>query len=237
MESVAFAAMRPVGPKIAEGRDSEIYDHGPGKVLRVARDQRSLLEEAEVMSYARSNGYPAPAVYDAGDGYLVMERVDGPTMLADAVPFRIGRSAKLLASLHEQLHRLPAPPWLTREAPLPGDRLLHCDLHPLNVLIGPNGPVVIDWTNASRGAPAFDVADTWVLFACGDPPLNRIEALLAPLARKLFLRSFLNGLDQQSAREAIPLAVAHRLRDRNMTEHERDRMQTMARWASDVDAT
>lgn len=42
-------------------------------------------------------------MYDAGEGYLVMERFDGPTMLDDAIPFRIGRNAKLLASLHEQL--------------------------------------------------------------------------------------------------------------------------------------
>jgi aminoglycoside phosphotransferase (APT) family kinase protein len=224
--------VQPVGPKIAEGRDSEIYDHGPGKVLRVARDQRSLVEEAEIMTYVRSLGYPAPDVYDAGDGYLVMERVDGPSMLDDAMPFRIGRNAKLLAGLHEQLHGLPAPPWLTREAPLTGDRLLHRDLHPLNVLISPTGPVVIDWANASRGAPEFDVADTWVLFACADPPLRRIEALLAPLARKLFLHSFLGELDRQSARRAIPAVVAHRLADRNMTERERERMRAMARWAS-----
>jgi aminoglycoside phosphotransferase (APT) family kinase protein len=227
--------VQPRGPKIAEGRDSEIYEHGPGKVLRVARNQRSLVGEAEVMSYVRAHGYPAPEVFDAGDGYLVMERVDAPTMLDDAMPFRIGRNAELLASLHEQLHRIPAPTWLTREAPIPGDRLVHRDLHPLNVLISPHGPVVIDWANASRGAGAFDVADTWVLFACGDPPLNRVEALLAPLARKIFLRSFLRCLDRESARQAIPAAVAHRLTDRNMTEQERERMRALAQWAADAD--
>jgi tRNA A-37 threonylcarbamoyl transferase component Bud32 len=227
--------VQPIGPKIAEGRDSEIFAHGPGKVLRLARNGRSLVGEAEVMSYVRSHGYPAPAVHDAGDGYLVMERVDAPTMLDDAIPFRIGRNAKLLAKLHDLLHRIPAPPWLTREAPIPGDRLVHRDLHPLNVLISRRGPIVIDWANASRGDPAFDVADTWVLFACGDPPLNRIEALFAPLARKIFLRSFLRGLDRESARQAIPAAVAHRLADRNMTEPERERMRALARWAtSDV---
>jgi tRNA A-37 threonylcarbamoyl transferase component Bud32 len=234
---VSFRGMQPTGPRIAEGRDSEIYAHGPGKVLRVARNQRSLVIEADVMSYVRLHGYPAPEVYEAGDGYLVMERVDGPTMLEDAVPFRIGRNAELLASLHEQLHRIPAPPWLTREAPIPGNRLLHRDLHPLNVLMSAQGPFVIDWANASRGAPAFDVADTWVLFACADPPLNRIEALFAPLARKIFLRSFLRCLDRESARQAIPSAVVHRLTDLNMTERERERMRSMARGPSKVDPT
>lgn len=223
--------MEPLGPKIAEGRDSEIYDHGPGQVLRIARDGRSLVDEAEVMSYARSQGYPVPAVHDAGEGYLVMDRVDGPTLLDDAIPFRIGRHARLLARLHDQLHRIPAPPWLRREAPLPGDRLIHRDLHPLNVMISPDGPVVIDWSNASRGDPAFDVADTWVLFACADPPLNPVEALVAPVVRKLFLRSFLRPLDRDAARRAIPAAVAHRLTDRNLSPREHARMRALARWA------
>jgi hypothetical protein len=229
--------MEPLGPKIAEGRDSEIYEHGPGRVMRIARDRRSLIGEAEVMSYVRSQGYPAPGVHEAGEGYLVMDRVDGPTMLDDAIPFRIGRNARLLAGLHEQLHRIPAPSWMTSEAPVAGDRLVHRDLHPLNVLITPDGPVVIDWSNASRGEPAFDVADTWVLFACADPPLKRIEALLAPIARKVFLRSFLASLDQEAARQAIPAAVAHRLTDPNMSETERRRMWALARWASNVTAT
>ncbi len=38
-----------MGPKLAEGRDSEIFEHGIGKVLRVVRDGRSLVAEAEVM--------------------------------------------------------------------------------------------------------------------------------------------------------------------------------------------
>src|SRR6187399_2536129 len=58
--------MDPIGPKLAEGRDSEIFEHGPGKVLRVARDGRSLVAEAEIMRYVRSHGYPCPDVDDAG---------------------------------------------------------------------------------------------------------------------------------------------------------------------------
>jgi len=224
--------MQPIGPKIAEGRDSEIFDHGPRKVLRVPRDGRSLEHEAEVMRYVRSHGYPCPAVHDAGDGYLVMDRVEGKAMLDDAIPFRIGRNAKVLARLHEQLHRIPAPDWVP-DALLPGDRLLHRDLHPLNVLISPDGPVVIDWSNAARGDPSYDVADVWVLLATADAPnLSAIERLLAPIARKAFLRVFLGALDRDAARRAIPAAVEHRLHDRNMSPAERDRMRDLAAWAS-----
>lgn len=225
--------MQPIGPKLAEGRDSEIFEHGPARVLRVARDGRSLVGEAEIMRYVRSHGYPCPDVHDAGEGYLVMDQLEGKTMLDDAVPFRIGRNAKLLAGLHEQLHRIPAPPGI-REAPVPGDRIVHRDLHPLNVLMTADGPVVIDWANASAGDPAFDVADTWVLFACGDPPLNGIERRLAPIARHIFLRNFLRGLDREAARRAIPAAVGHRLTDRNMSPTEHDRMRKLAAWAYNV---
>lgn len=218
--------MQPIGPKLAEGRDSEIFEHGAGRVLRIARDGRSLEHEADIMRFARDHGYPVPAVHDAGDGFLVMDRVDGPTMLADAVPFRFGRNGRILAALHRQLHAIPAPAWLP-EAPLPGDRLVHRDLHPLNVIMSAQGPVVIDWANAARGDPAYDVADMWVLFVCADPPFNPIEKRIAPVARKIFLRRFLAGLDREAARRAIPAAVAHRLTDRNMSPAERDRMRLL----------
>lgn len=81
---VQTAGVQPMGPKLAEGRDSEIFEHGHGKVLRVARDGRSLVAEAEIMRYVRSHGYPCPDVDDAGDGYLVMVRLEGPTMLEAA---------------------------------------------------------------------------------------------------------------------------------------------------------
>ena len=43
--------------------------------------------------------------------------------------------------------------------------MLHLDLHPLNVLMGPDGPVVIDWTNARPGPPGLDVAMTALILA------------------------------------------------------------------------
>jgi aminoglycoside phosphotransferase (APT) family kinase protein len=226
--------VHPIGPKIAEGRDSEIFEHGPGKVMRVARDGRSLVAEAEIMRYVRSHGYPCPDVHDAGDGYLVMDRLHGPTMM-DAVgkpPFPLRRSGHLLAALHEQLHRIPAPPGL-RVAPLPGDRLVHRDLHPLNIMMTPDGPMVIDWANASAGDPAFDIADTWALFVCATAPVAGLDRVIVPIGRRVMLRAFLSRVDRDAARRAIPAAVDHRRTDRNLTPAELARMNEFAAWAAD----
>jgi aminoglycoside/choline kinase family phosphotransferase len=222
----------PLGPKLAEGRDSEIFEHGTGRVLRVPLDGRNLEAEARVMEYARANGYPVPRVHDAGDGFLVMDRVDGPTMLkaATSPPFRLRHHGKVLAGLHTQLHAIPAPDWLP-EAPLPGESLLHRDLHPLNVLMTADGPVVIDWSNAARGGAAYDVADMWVLFVCAQPPLAGIKKLLERPARGQVLAAFLEHADTTGAREAIPAVVEVRANHRNHTEGERAAMRKLAAWA------
>jgi aminoglycoside/choline kinase family phosphotransferase len=186
------------------------------------------------MRFVGERGYPVPGVHDAGEGYLVMDRLTGPTMLAAALrhPQRIAVYGHLLARLHGQLHRIEAPDWLKTEAGAGGDGLLHRDLHPLNVIMTEEGPVVIDWANAARGDPAYDVADTWVLFATAEAPGKRLQRPLIAMARRIFLRSFLADLDAVAARALIPAAVEHRLLDRNMTGAERERMRQLSAWAT-----
>lgn len=224
--------VEPQGPKLAEGRDSDIYEHGPGRVLRVVRDGRSLVTEADVMRHALSHGYPVPKVHDAGDGYLVMDRLEGSTMLDAAVrrPRAIGGYGRQLAGLHERLHAIPAPPGLP-DAGVAGDSLLHGDLHPLNVVVTATGPVVIDWSNAARGAGAYDVADTWVVVKSGATPGNGFQRVIAAVGRHLFLRAFLGAADRQAAIAAIPAAVERRLHDLNLSGVEKERMRQMAEWA------
>ena len=55
------------------------------------------------------------------------------------------------------------------------------DLHPLNVMIGAEGPVVIDWPNAARGDPVVDVVLAWVLMAAGEVPTNPVHRRCARL--------------------------------------------------------
>src|ERR671928_199489 len=50
----------------------------------------------------RRHGFPAPAVYEARERELVLERCDGPTMMADIAraPWRVGRHGRTLGELH-----------------------------------------------------------------------------------------------------------------------------------------
>src|SRR5262245_55079407 len=44
-----------------------------------------------------------------------------------------------------------------------GDRLCHGDFHPINVLGDLAQPLVIDWPDAARGAPAADACRSYLL--------------------------------------------------------------------------
>lgn len=151
---------------MARGHSADLYDLGGGVAIRRYRDGTSAEDEARVMAHARELGYPAPAVLSARGPDLVLELVRGPTLrqaMRDR-PWAARAHGRLLASLLDRLHALPAPSWVPERFG-PGDRLLHLDLQPANVILAPAGPVVIDWRLASRGDPAADLAHTWLLVA------------------------------------------------------------------------
>lgn len=195
---------------IAAGRASEIFDLGDGRVLRRFRAGGDSEREAVVMRHARREGYPVPRVVEVTPDALVMERIDGNTMLGELRrrPWTVRRNAGLLARLHARLHEIAAPPDL--RAAGAGDRLLHLDLHPGNVIMSPKGPVLIDWTNARRGDPALDVALTWVIVATSGGVLGRA-----------FLHWFLPYFERNEVLAALPLAAERRVDDPNVTDRER----------------
>jgi uncharacterized protein (TIGR02172 family) len=123
---------------------------------------------------------------------LVYERVDGPTMDQDLAkrPWKFFSSTRLLAQLHVDMHTSSITPDIPSQKQrlkqriqktdvLPddlkdavanklqqmpdGERLCHGDFHPQNVLMTRQGPVIIDWTDATRGDPVADVARSSII--------------------------------------------------------------------------
>ena len=184
--------------------------------------------EARIMEHVRSKGFPVPAVQEVSDDGLdmVMERIEGADMVAamSKRPWTIPRQGRLLADLHRRLHALAAPEWLG-DAPVGrGDRILHLDLHPLNVMIGPTGPVVIDWTGASRGEPAVDVALAWVLMAAGEVPTGRLIGTILGHARSALVKSFTSSFDLDEVNRVLVEVVTWKVSDPHMSAAEQARM-------------
>jgi aminoglycoside phosphotransferase (APT) family kinase protein len=225
--------MRPPGELLASGRDSDIFDVGPGLVLRRSRRGRSMAEEARVMEHARAHGYPVPAIDQISDDGtdLVMERLDGPSMLAalGRRPWSVRRQGAVLADLHRQLHDIPAPDWLPAAPFGSGDRLLHLDLHPMNVILTSKGPVVIDWPNARRGDGDADLALTWVLLAAGGIPAGRVKAAVLGAGRAQLIAGLLAPFDRAAVAAQLAGVVEWKAADPNMTAAEQDAMWSLVR--------
>jgi Ser/Thr protein kinase RdoA (MazF antagonist) len=103
--------------------------------------------------------------------------------------------AKFAAAALARLRRLPA-----------GDRLCHGDYHPQNVLGTLEAPVIIDWGDASRGAPAADVARTLLLLRAGElppdtsAPMRAFTAVGRGLLNRRYLAVYRRGAEADLTR-------------------------------------
>ncbi|MET7877457.1 phosphotransferase [Micromonospora profundi] len=149
-------------PLLASGRDADVFALDELRVLRRYRQGGDTASEAALMRHLRKSGYPVPAVHASDGPDLVLERLDGETLLASMLAERtdVDTAADLLVDLHNRLHALPP-----RFSADPAARVLHLDLHPQNVMVTSRGPVVIDWRNAAEGPADLDVAMTALILA------------------------------------------------------------------------
>ena len=152
---------------------------------------------------------------------LIMERVEGPDMLTliGRRPWLVFSVGSVSGKLHAELHGVQAPDDLRALRPalkasieasdlvprhlaqfalatldtLPdGDRLCHGDFHPGNLIKTDGEPVVIDWSNVTRGDPAADVARTLLMLRIGEPPPGApvLVRVLAAFARGILLSAY-----------------------------------------------
>jgi aminoglycoside phosphotransferase (APT) family kinase protein len=202
-------------PPIGSGRNADVFAYTPDKVLRRYREPRDTAREAAAMEHARRHGFPTPVAHALNDRDIVMDRVSGRDMLDDLLrrPWLLPRHAGTLAELHDRLHAIEAPHWLP--APLgDGAALLHLDLHPENVILSEEGPVVIDWNNAARGPGEADVAMTWLILACSLPPKGGLRKAASIAGRRLFLALFLRHFEGARIENQLDSAGSYRLATR-----------------------
>jgi RIO-like serine/threonine protein kinase len=152
---------------------------------------------------------------------VVMERIPGKDLLEFMAkkPWRVWWVGKISGEVHAKLGETIAPTDLetlhermrrfAAHAPeipdayraivlraletLPeGDRLCHGDMHPANLMMKDGEPVVIDWSNASRGVPEADYVRSLLTIEIGEPPpgTSRIILIMARFARSILRNAY-----------------------------------------------
>ena len=176
---------------------------------------------------------------------LIYERVAGAALfeVMPQKPWTIFRYARRMAELHVAMHSrtidLPIPDQrqrlvekieaaqalpdglrgrvLAALAQMPdGDQLCHGDFHPANVLATPQGEVIIDWIDATRGNPLADLARSSIIaqgVAATEQTTSAIEKLFVRLFHAVYLRRYfaLRPAGRVEYGRWLPIVAAARL--------------------------
>ncbi|OAB47174.1 phosphotransferase [Paenibacillus antarcticus] len=150
---------------------------------------------------------------------IVYERIDGPTMLWHIEPSErsLSYNAKIMANLQCEIHNVENKilPNLKSEITnkvnnsheisndekqiiidmlksLPdGNSLCHYDFHPDNIIISPNGPIIIDWLNLLVGSHEADITRTSMMIQSHSLPPNAPNWLIHRDLREFFNKEYL----------------------------------------------
>ncbi len=225
----AAASALPSQAVIGNGRTAEVMAVGNDRIIKRFRNgfpSHAVRAEFAASDWVYRQGLSVPRVFelmeDKAGLAIVFQRIQGPTLMKRLLlPGLQKRGARLLATLHAEIHRIPtdeASPFRSmknaltasiREAPiltetekeriiryteaLPEEmRLCHGDFHPDNVLLGTQ-PVIIDWATAVSGSPAGDAARTVLMLQYGSLPDGTPQWIntIVGLVRKCLTRTYL----------------------------------------------
>ena len=172
------------------------------------------------MAFVAEQGYPVPTVHAIDGSDMIMDRIEGPTMLEtiEAAPWKALWQARVLAKLQRRLAQIEAPAWLLADTAdtAHAHSVLHLDLHPMNVIMSARGPVVIDWTNAAGGPAGFDAAITYVEITS-----FTTTTTVERVGQAVFAQSFRRARAAKVIDPYIVPACDHRLADPNTLPDER----------------
>jgi len=192
-----------------EGQVLRLYRSGFSKV---DAERQALLLRAARSAGVRVPAVYDVVDMDGRAG-IILERLEGTDLMTvlGRQPWRLFGIARTTGRTHARLNQRPAPdglspmrerlrrkiadsPAVPEEFRAPalrnlegqpdGDKLCHGDLWPGNVMISGGEPVVIDWSNATRGDPDGDYAWSQMILEATEPPpwaplLIRVSAKFA----------------------------------------------------------
>ncbi|MFC0189550.1 phosphotransferase [Fictibacillus aquaticus] len=176
-----------------------------------------------------------------GKTAIVFERIIGNSLKVQLMknPLRLFKMLEMMTKLHAEVHRVSGLPLasqkfklrhdiqhtdmlldedkrelvnLLKELPK-GNQLCHGDFHPDNILIGDNGPVIIDWNDATSGNPLADVARTFLLLRYGGlPEKTSLQTIFRRLLSAYYLRFYIKEHGKESGewirKWLLPVAAA-----------------------------
>ena len=207
VEAAFTTAVRGLGILAPEVRDVTVID-GRAAVIFERVDgpsmwQRMLDQPTDVSTLVRQLVMIQRSIHEAGVP-------DGVPSLVDRLRLKCSASNELdadeRASVAELLDQQPV-----------GGALLHGDLHPRNVLLGRDGPVVIDWFDATVGHPTADIARTLLLLSGGATDLRHLPGATPDLIASIqteFAASVRGSVSPRSLHTWHRLRAAGRLAER-----------------------
>jgi aminoglycoside phosphotransferase (APT) family kinase protein len=155
---------RLLGLERIDGRLASVWEHVEGTPM----SQRAVDRPDQSAALGR-------LLADVQDGLFALVAPDVLPRQRDRLESKIRRMAATVdASFARALELLPPPDGTPR--------LCHGDMHPSNVILGRDGPVVVDWLDASRGDPIADIARSLLLLGDGAAALT--DAYLARLRER-----------------------------------------------------
>lgn len=163
-EATFTTAVRALGIPAPEVRDVTVID-GRAAVIFERVDgpsmwQRMLEHPTDVSTLVRELVTIQRSIHEAGVP-------EGLPSLVDRLRLKFAASRELDAAERANAREL------LDQQPI-GGALLHGDLHPGNILLGQDGPVVIDWFDATVGHPTADIARTMLLLSGGATDLRHL---------------------------------------------------------------